>query len=75
MSELENIKPGQPMTEEQKVKLAKENESSTAEAQRLAEEHRQRDVAEGRGEPAVSAVASIIRNKLENDQFEKKSDV
>ena len=71
MSEINNIKPGETMTPEQKAKLAKENVAESAEAHRLAAEHRQRDIAEGKGEPAVTAVAGLLKKKLENEEFEK----
>ena len=68
---LNEIKPGTPVTEEQKKKLAKENADSTTEAHRLAAEHRARDIEEGKGEPAVQTVASLIKKKLENDDFQE----
>lgn len=70
MTEL-NIVPGQPLTPEQKAALAKENAEISAEAMRQASEHRARDIAEGRGEPAVTAVAGLLKRKLENEEFEK----
>ena len=72
MSELDNLKPGETLTPEQKEKLAKENLAESNEALRLASEQRQRDVQEGRGEPAVQTVASLLKKKLENEEFEKK---
>lgn len=72
MSEISNIKPGETMTPEQKAKLAKENVAESTEAHRLAAEHRQRDIQEGKGEPAVTAVAGLLKNKLINKEFEQK---
>ena len=71
MSELNNLKPGEMLTQEQREKLAKENLAETVEAQRLASEHRSRDIAEGKGEPAVTAVAGLLKKKLENEEFQK----
>lgn len=67
---INEIKPGVPVTDEQKKALAKSNAESTAEAQRLAAEHRARDVEEGKGEPAVATVANIIKGKLEREEFQ-----
>ena len=72
MSELNNVKPGETMTPEQKAKLAKENVAESTEAHRLAAEHQQRDKAEGKGEPAVTAVAGLLKKKLVNEEFEKR---
>ena len=74
-SVLGNVVPGVPLTPEQKEKLAKENADESAEAQRLAGEHRARDQAEGKGEPAVKIVADALKEKLENNEFEKKEDL
>ncbi len=71
MSEINNLKPGETMTAEQKAKLAKENAAESTEAHRLAAEHRARDVAEGKGEPAVAAVAGLLKKKLETEDFQK----
>lgn len=71
-SVLGSIKPGEQLTPEQKEKLAKENVTVTAEAQRLAAEHRARDFAEGKGEPAVKAVAEILKEKLAKEDFQSK---
>jgi len=68
---LKDITPGQQLTPEQKEKLAKENASISDEAHRLAAEHRARDIAEGKGEPAVAAVANLIKKQLENEEFKK----
>ena len=67
---INNITPGTPLTDKQKAELAKSNAESTAEAQRLAAEHRQRDAEQGKG-TAVTAVANAIKNKLENEEFEQ----
>lgn len=68
-SVLSTIIPGIPVTEEQKKKLAEENVAETNEAQRLAAEHRARDIAEGKGEPAVKIVADALKDKLEKEEF------
>ena len=64
------IKPGEQLTPEQKIALSKENVELSTDAHRLAAEHRARDVAEGRGEPAVTAVAGLLKKKLEGEEFE-----
>lgn len=74
-SVLGNLTPGVPLTPEQKEKLAKENIAATAEAQRLAAEQRARDFAEGKGEPTVKVVADALKEKLVNEEFEKKENV
>jgi hypothetical protein len=61
---INSLTPGQPMTEEQRKALADSNLRETNEANRLAAEQRQRDAQEGRGEPAVSAVAGMLKRKL-----------
>ena len=71
-SALGGVTPGVPLTPEQKEKLAKENIAETTEAQRLAAEHRARDLVEGKGEPVVNAVAEALKEKLTNEEFEKK---
>ena len=68
-SVLSTIISGIPVTEEQKKKLAEENVAETNEAQRLAAEHRARDIAEGKGEPAVKIVADALKDKLEKEEF------
>ena len=69
---INEIKPGVPLTEEQKAALAKSNLESSTEAHRLAAEHRSRDQQEGRGEPAVKTVADLLMRKLENEEFQHK---
>ena len=71
-SELDNLKPGEQLTAEQKEKLTKENVAETATAQQLAAEHRARDIAEGREKPVVNIVADTLKEKLANEEFEKK---
>ena len=71
MDTLNEVKPGAALTPEQKAKLAKDNSDASAEAHKMAAEQRQRDVQEGRGEPAVKAVAGLLKKKLENSEFEK----
>jgi hypothetical protein len=71
MSDVINeIKPGVPMTDEQRKALAEENAKQTSEAQDLAAKHRARDIEEGRGEPPVNSIASLIKSKLEKEEFE-----
>lgn len=67
--ELGNIVIGETLTPEQKEKLAKENIIETAEAQRLAAEHRARDMAEGNAIPPVQVVADLLKEKLLNEEF------
>lgn len=69
---LNNLKPGEKLTPKQKEKLAKENLTASTDAQKLAAEHRAKDIQEGKGEPAVKAVADLIQKKLENEDFSKK---
>ena len=71
MTEIDKLVPGQALTPEQKAALAKENVASSNEAMRLAAEHHARDIAEGKGEPAVTAVAGLLKKKLENGELEK----
>lgn len=75
MTEINKIKPGEKLTEGQKEKLAKENVTASTDAHKLAAEHRARDVVEGRGEPAVQTVASLLKGKLERGEFQKKKDL
>jgi len=72
MSSIDEIKPGETLTTEQKEKLAKENLEVSLEANRLAMEHRQRDAQEGTGEPVIKTVADSLKSKLENEEFDKK---
>jgi len=70
MSDIINgLTPGVPLTEEQKENLRKENAEASSEANRLAIQHRERDAQEGKGEPAVSTIASILKGKLEREEF------
>ena len=71
MDEINNLQPGQSLTPEQKIALASSNLKETTEAHRLAAEHRARDIAEGRGEPPVNAIASLLKGKLEREEFQK----
>lgn len=57
------IKPGVPLTDEQKKKLADENAKASTEAHNLAAEHRSRDE---RGAPLIQTIADSVKNKLEN---------
>lgn len=63
---INEIRPGTPVSDEQKRRLAESNEKETSEAQRLAAEHTARDVAEGRGTPVVATIADALKRKLEN---------
>lgn len=74
MDSINELKPGEKLTPEQKEKLAKDNADASADAQRLAAEHRARDQAEGKGEPAVKVVADILKDKLMRGDFQKKDD-
>ena len=62
---LNEVKPGQPLSEKDKEALAKSNAEMTAEAHRLAAEHRARDMEQG-GNPAtvVNDVAASVLEKL-----------
>ncbi len=71
-SVLGSIVPGKELTPEQKEKLAKENVEVSAEAQRLAAEHRAIDQIEGKNEPPVKIIADLLKEKLVNEEFEKK---
>lgn len=65
---LNEIKPGQEMSPEQKEKLAKSNETASNEAMRLAAEARARDA----GLPQVNvSVADSIKDKLLREDFKK----
>lgn len=70
---INNLQPGQPLSDKQKAELAAANLKETNEAHRLAAEQRSRDIAEGRGEPAVSTVANLLKGKLERGEFETKN--
>lgn len=67
---INDLKPGQQLTPEQRAKLAKDNANASAEAHRMASEQQARDIAEGRGEPPVQTVASLLKKKLQNEEFE-----
>lgn len=71
-SVLGSIVPGKELTPEQKEKLAKENVEVSAETQRLAAEHRAADQIEGKNEPPVKVIADLLKEKLVNEEFEKK---
>lgn len=67
---LSEIKPGQPMTEEQRLALGKDNAKASEEAQRLAAEHKARDMEAGGNEkPVQQSVADSVRQKLEREEF------
>lgn len=72
MSDIINtIQPGKPLTDTDKEALAKANAEATAEAHRLAAEHRAREAASGHQPPAVMSVAESIKSKLSNEEFQK----
>jgi len=68
---LKSVVPGQPMSEEQRKAMAKANEESSAEAQRMAAEHIAR---EGHEAPVASVVAGSVLEKLKNLPPEKKAE-
>jgi len=62
---LNSVVPGQPMSEEDKEALRKSNLEASSEAQRLAAEHRARDMAEkGNEKPLIGAIADSVLDKL-----------
>lgn len=68
-SVLSTLKPGEQLTPEQKKKLAVENAAETAEAHRLAAEHRAHDMQEGKGETPIKVIAESLKDKLEREDF------
>lgn len=69
---ISEIKPGQPLSDKQREELAKANAESSAEAHRLAAEHRARDMAQGGNEaPVAQVVAGSILEKLKTLPPEK----
>ena len=72
---LSEVIPGQQLTDEQKKKLAEENERITAEAHNQAHERQQQDMQAGEGAPAVQVVADALKDKLMNEEFENKPEV
>ena len=71
---INDIRPGQVLSPEQKEKLAKDNLAASSEAQRLAAEHRARDIQTGKGEPVVKTVAELLKEKLVREEFQKKEE-
>lgn len=72
MTDQINVTPGKQLSPEEKEKLAKENADSSAEAQRLAAEHRSRDMQQsGQDKPVAQSVADSIKGKLEREEFSK----
>lgn len=66
------IVPGVPLTEEQRAAVAKENETASKEAVRLAAEATQRDIERGVTPGAAGAlqdVAGMLKDKLQKDEF------
>lgn len=61
------LEPGKKLTSAERAALVKENEKETEEAHRLAREHQDRDIAEGR-KPAVIEVAESIQEQMK-DKF------
>ena len=59
-----DIKPGVPVTPEQKRQLAEYNARESSEAHRLASERQAQDRIEGKAEPAVKSIADMLKDKL-----------
>lgn len=68
---LDTVVPGQPMSEEQRKAMAKANEESSAEAQRMAAEQIAR---EGHEAPVTQVVAGSVLEKLKNLPPEKPAE-
>lgn len=62
---INNIVPGQEITDTQKEQLRQSNAAESAEAHRLAAEQQARDRAEGRAEPPINSIANMLKKKLE----------
>lgn len=62
---LDNVKPGETLSPEQRAALAKSNADMSADAHRQAAEQMERDRQEGRGEPIVASVADSLKRKLQ----------
>lgn len=61
---INEIVPGQPMTEKQRAELANANLAETNEAHRMAAEQRARDIAGGQEAPLLPTIADSILDKL-----------
>lgn len=62
---INDLVPGQPMSDAQKEALAKSNMETSAEAHRQAAEHRARDLQNGGNDaPVTQVVADSILDKL-----------
>lgn len=69
---INEIVPGRQLSEEEKSALTKSNIEASSEAQRLAAEHRARDMAEkGNEKPLAQSVADSIKDKLVREDFQK----
>ena len=68
---INEIRPGQPMTDKQKEEMAHANAKSTAEAHKLAADHRARDAQNE--PPLVNVLADSIKKKLEDLPPENES--
>ena len=69
---INEIVPGRQLSEEEKSALMKSNIEASSEAQRLAAEHRARDMAEkGNEKPLAQSVADSIKDKLVREDFQK----
>lgn len=67
---INDITPGVALTDADKAELAKSNAEISAEAHRLAAEHRARDMQnEGNPNTVAHDVASSIRSKLQREEF------
>jgi hypothetical protein len=71
MSEAPKLIPGQPISDDDKAALAKQNAEETETAHRLAAEQRQRDADAGRSNVA-NDVATSIKEKLQREEFQQK---
>ena len=67
---LGNIVVGRQISEEERKKLADENERITAEAHQMAAEQNQADQASGRATPPVQVVADALKEKLQKEEFQ-----
>lgn len=68
---INNLNPGQQLSQEQKAKLAADNVAASIEAHRLAAEQRRRDL-DGIGrQHSEQFLAQSIREKLEKGEVEE----
>lgn len=66
---INEIRPGAALSDKQKADLAKANAQATAEAHRLAAEHRAREMGEAT-KPIDQTLADSIKGKLEREEFQ-----